>query len=101
MRAFDLRVADRGEDFNIEERFIFVHGAHDSKTPLIDGIDMVRKFLDSHPNEIIVLDFHSLPGRNNKFTDTELLLNLLLALFDSPDGKSYLIPEAFHSKTLA
>ena len=61
---------------------------------------MVREFILENPNEIIVLDFHGLRPKTEKFFDYELLMNFLLSIFDSPEGESYFIPQHFHTKTI-
>jgi hypothetical protein len=82
IRYFDLRVCGSGGDF------VTCHGLEAAR--LQEILDQTRAWIDSHPGEVVFLDFN-----HHYLLDPDAEANLIEQAFALPDGGSLLIPPQY------
>jgi hypothetical protein len=72
VRVLDLRIGMQIDESG-DERFIFIHDPHTTKTTLKNGLEQVRSFLEINKREVIILDFHQFKSLDSdNFDENEL-----------------------------
>lgn len=68
-RVIDIRSGDIGAQSRLEDQFIFIHNKFESNIREWDGLIMVRDFVDTHPEEIVIIDIHTMKKLGEGYYD--------------------------------
>lgn len=96
-RALDLRVGYQSDKTG-DERYVLVHGTWKSNTSLTEALQQVKLFIDKHPKEIVILDFHRFTDLERSEEDPSMPGEIQKLILDQIGG--LLIPPKFTYKSL-